>query len=334
MNNSTLSTVAPGAKVYVTSAYPDPEPISAFRAFAAQDRVQKHTVVSSPDEADIILFIENSRYHADYFFSALKNHPLVKKYPAKVFMYNPHDKPWYILPGMYMCMPKNRFAPARMAAGPYVETINPYITCDFSNEPQFLFSFYGATTSSPVRHEVAKLTHPRGNVLISNVAMYVNDRPKDLQLRYANLLTNSKFVLCPKGFGPSSIRLFETLRAGRVPVIISDELVCPAGADWTKFAVFVPESRVSEIPQILEKEELHWQEKAKLARQVWEESFAPDTLFNYFVDSILALDVRKKFGLEVAVRHSLVFMRYGLSKTVVRKVKELAQPLLASAKKN
>ena len=316
------------AKVYITSAYDDSDPVSTFLEFARLDRVKTHTLTDNPVEADVILFIENSRYHADYFFSALTNHLLVKKYPTKVFMYNPHDRPWYILPGLYMCMPKKRFAAERMAAGPYIEIINPYITCDFSQEPEYLFSFYGATTSSPIRQQVAKLQHPRGNIIISNVVMYVDDRPKDLQLRYAKLLTNSKFVLCPKGAGPSSIRLFETLRAGRVPVIISDEFVCPAGVDWTKFAVFVPESRVSEIPQILEQEEAYWEAKSAAARQVWKENFAPDTIFNYFVNAILALDASKQIPFSITARHSLVMMRYRLSKTVVRRVKNL----LASAK--
>lgn len=317
------------AKVYVTSAYADSDPVSTFLEFARLDRVKVHTLTANPAEADVILFIENSRYHADPFFGALKNHPLVKKYPGKVFMYNPHDRPWYILPGLYMCMPQKRFVVGCMAAGPYIEIINPYITCDFANEPKYLFSFYGATTSAPVRQQVAKLQHPRGNIIISNRDMYVADRPKNLQLHYAELLTDSKFVLCPRGAGPSSIRLFETLRAGRVPVIISDELVCPAGVDWTKFAVFVPESRVSEIPRILEQEELHWAVKAKAARQVWEENFAPDTLFNYFVDSILKLDASKEIPFPLTLRHTFVLMRYQFSKTVVRRVKEL----LASTKK-
>ena len=35
------------------------------------------------------------------------------------------------------------------------------------------------------------------------------------------MLRQSKFVICPRGVGTSSIRLFECLRAGRVPIIVA-----------------------------------------------------------------------------------------------------------------
>jgi len=56
--------------------------------------------------------------------------------------------------------------------------------------------------------------------------MKAKAREKELQSykqNYARLIANSKFVLCPQGVGPSSLRLFETLLMGRAPVIISDE---------------------------------------------------------------------------------------------------------------
>ena len=332
MNAIATQPLLRAVKVFVTSAYADPEPVGTFLKFAHQDRVKVHTLVTDPAEADIILFIEHSHYVADYFYSQLRNHPLVKKYPGKAYMYNPHDRPWYVLPGLYMCMPKQRFSSAHMAAGAYIEVINPYVTCSFEQEPELLFSFYGATTS-PARFKVAKLTHPRGKIIISNVLMYVDNRPEDLQTYYADLLTNSKFVLCPQGAGPSSIRLFEVMKAGRVPVIISDNLVYPKGPAWDKFAVIVPESRIADIPAILEQQEPQWPEKARLARQAWEEFFAPDTLFNYYVDSILALNADSTIPVRVGVSHSFVYLYYVFRKTVVRRIKLLANPLREINKK-
>jgi Exostosin family len=40
--------------------------------------------------------------------------------------------------------------------------------------------------------------------------------------RYITVLQQSAFILCPIGKGPSSMRIFEAMRAGRAPVIISD----------------------------------------------------------------------------------------------------------------
>lgn len=44
---------------------------------------------------------------------------------------------------------------------------------------------------------------------------------------YTRLLFLSRFSLCPSGSGPNSIRLWESLAAGAIPVILSDRLELP-----------------------------------------------------------------------------------------------------------
>ncbi|HEY5919928.1 MAG TPA: exostosin family protein [Chryseolinea sp.] len=277
-------------RVFITSAYSDPEPISTFLASTKMDKFRKHEQTEVVEEADIILFVENSRYAYDYFFGRLRNHPLVKRYPDKVFMYNPHDSPWFILRGMYPCVPRQRFDDKLMAASPYVEVNNQHIVCDNSSIPKFLYSFYGGPTSA-TRKEIYKMKeHPRGKVIRSPAHIFYNaEKPLTPQLQYAALITDSKFVLCPKGGGPASIRLFEVMKAGRVPVIISDNFVFPVGPDWNKCSIYVSENQIHEIPRLLEKEEANWLEKSRLARKYWEDFFAPDSIFNYFIDTILEL---------------------------------------------
>ena len=41
------------------------------------------------------------------------------------------------------------------------------------------------------------------------------------QSEYFRIMHNSMFVLCPRGVAPSSYRIFEAMKAGRVPVIIA-----------------------------------------------------------------------------------------------------------------
>ncbi len=314
-------------KVFITSAYDDPKPIVFFREYARLDRFKNHITVDGADEADIIFFIENSRYTSDYFFSKLKRHPLVKKYPEKVFMYNPHDMPWFVLRGLYTCMPKQRFDSKYIAASPYVEVINTYVECDFTISPKYLYSFFGAP-SSAARRKIFDMTHhSRGIVMDSPANIFFSDnmyKPKTPQLQYAALLTNSKFVLAPQGIGPSSIRLFEIMKAGRVPVIISDNFTYPKGPDWDRISITLPEDHVQNIPQLLEKEEHTWLEKARLARKAWEDYFAPDSVFNYFVNTALELkknDVRLTF--EFMYRQTIADGKYRFRKLIIQNVKVL-----------
>ena len=45
--------------------------------------------------------------------------------------------------------------------------------------------------------------------------------------KFENLIKSSFFFLCPKGYGPASFRLYESIELGTVPVYISDDFVLP-----------------------------------------------------------------------------------------------------------
>jgi len=72
---------------------------------------------------------------------------------------------------------------------------------------------------------------------------------------YAATLQNSCFALCPSGSGPNSIRLWEALGYGAIPVILSDQLQLPGPPQlWQAAALFVPEMQaaVAALPGQLE----------------------------------------------------------------------------------
>jgi hypothetical protein len=300
------STVMP-ASVFVTSAYSDPQPIEDFLRTVKKCPLIRYKLVENPASADIILFVENSHYHADRYFKRLKNHPLVQQYPNKVFMYNPHDTPWMVLPGLYPSMPKNRFDKRVMATSAFIEIHNTYIQCDFSRTPRLLYSFRGMPYTR-ARKKVLQLKHPRGESMAFAANIYGHGSAiKEPQVQYAELLLDSKFVLCPKGIGTSTSRIYEVMEAGRVPVIIADQWVPPSGLNWNEFAVFVSENDVKNIPQILEGIEPDWEKMARRAREVWEYNFAPGVIFNYMIENILSLENLSTYSMEMP----LAFAHYG-----------------------
>lgn len=79
---------------------------------------------------------------------------------------------------------------------------------------------------------------------------------KTHEQEYRNLLEKSIFSLCPSGSGPNSIRLWETLGAGGIPVILSDQLrLVGCSEDWQAACVFCPESEdeVMALPDKLDR---------------------------------------------------------------------------------
>ena len=74
-----------------------------------------------------------------------------------------------------------------------------------------------------------------------------------LKSSYVELTNRSIFSLCPRGTGVGTIRLFEVMSMGSIPVIISDDYVCPMSnkLNWDEFSIRVPESDIHKIEGIL-----------------------------------------------------------------------------------
>ena len=96
-------------------------------------------------------------------------------------------------------------------------------------------------------------------VQISAQKLSQSTRERESAREYNELLSSSKFSLCPSGAGPNSIRLWEALGAGSVPVILADsyelprltKLYAPPRAIWSDAVIIHPESQVNSLDQRL-----------------------------------------------------------------------------------
>lgn len=302
-------------KVFATTAI-DATQVSThlplFRRLAAQDRFGVHTLVDDAQSADLVLFLDGHQHWRDLTLSDITQHPLVRQDRDRAFLYNEMDQPWCAMPGLYVAMPRRSFDWERQRPCSYLSLVNNLDTApgDAPIEPDLLFSYMGRL-GHPTREAIVQLSDPRG--LIEDTSRFsffgaTTDEVARQKRRYAEVVRRSKFVLCPVGSGASSFRLFETLLAGRVPVILSDEWVAPMGPNWDECALRVPERNVRDLPAIIAEHEPRFPAMSVAAHQAWEDWFAADTLFHRMIDG--CKDLMERRSVSEKARRRRVDLRY------------------------
>lgn len=280
----------------------------AFRLRESQqvDRFGVHTLTDDPAAADLILFVRPLTEGG--IFSRLLGHPLVRQYRRKCYLYDANDRIVPLLPGIYPSVEQRWYDRGRTRSGAYlVAEENPALDEDHgADERRYLYSFVGTYRSAAIRSELGRLEHPRGycrDTYDEGDRIWRHGSAEEKQgfrRRYLEVTWASHLVLCPHGFGVSSIRLFETMRAGRAPVILADEWVAPEGPCWDRFSIRVPEKDWAGIPALLGEREADAAVMGRLARQQWEEWYAPPVLFHRMVEDCLSLAQTRRLPEPVA----------------------------------
>jgi hypothetical protein len=308
------------ARVLLLSAAPelgDPYNRGAFHKLfesAQVDLFKKHSLTEDPSTADVILFCE--LYGVGAYFQGVRKHPFVTRFREKCFLFCSNDFVIPFLPGIYASIEK-RWSSERTRSGFYLGVSeNEFVGFTPSrHDLKYLYSFLGTVDTAPLRQRLRTLSHPRSffqdtsadyrDVLSGKLDA---DEMRGYWRRYAEISKASKFILCPRGMGASSVRLFDTMRMGRVPVILSDQWIEPQGPCWSKFSLRLPEPDVALIPSLLERFEPKAVEMGLLARAQWEEWFSERVRFHRVVE--WCLDIKKHRRVPEAIARFNPFIQY------------------------
>lgn len=102
-------------------------------------------------------------------------------------------------------------------------------------------------------------------------------------------MVESDYVLCTRGMGNFSYRLYESLSCGRIPILIDTDCVLPYDhlIDWKQYCVWVDEKDLSNLAKKVA--EFHeslsvrdFQNLQKACRQLWEDWISPQGFFANF----------------------------------------------------
>jgi hypothetical protein len=246
-------------------------------------------VTDDPSEATHIVFLESGKRRLRFWQgNHLKYHPLVRKFSEKCFIWCSEDAPLTYLPGLYVSMPKNFFDPRVHRSFRYLTLNTERRPVPPARERDLLYCFVGAPTSK-VRRKILSMQHPP-DCLVEETLNYNHSQwaADDDVSPYAEILARSRFTLCPPGSGASSYRLFEAMRAGSIPVVISDQLVLADGPDWPQCSVRLPEAEVGNLESAL-RAIRNPQAMGEVARQAFVDYFAADRMLGHLARELRLL---------------------------------------------
>jgi hypothetical protein len=264
---------------------------------------RSHHLVKDARDTDLILVCDIA---GPDWFAELRKNPEIRRNPAKSFAISDSDRPMPLLHGIYTSAHKRLKCQSRYRSAAYnlySENQRNQFVESFPGRAEklpkkYLFSFTGRD-SAEIRNALFRLP-PNPEVFVVNTTAKFNlfghslASQADWEQKYFEVLSKSKFAVCPRGVGAASVRLFEAMRMGVAPIILSDDWIFPKGPDWSEFALIVPEKDVDGLYQIAKEHEDRALEMGRKARRAYETHFADEVYFNYLVDQMVDIQRTQK----------------------------------------
>jgi|GEM_PF-2224771 len=276
----------------------DEPPLPIF----AGETPPEFTAVVTPATADFIVLpfelglLVNAvgiRLTAQY----LRTLPFFGAYAAKHVYFLRHDDSRPLgVPGVVLRVGANRFYrdPLTVALPYHTEDFGAVADADFAALP-YDTAFVGYVGLTDLRRTMADSVRAESTLTAKIVLremffghVKTHQSPEaqaQYRAEYRQSLAETRTVLCPRGEGEGSIRFFEAMSAGRVPVLLADEHELPFAdqIDYDAFTLRIPQSDAARTGEIL----AAWltahppealQQMGALARRAWVEHIDPRKL--------------------------------------------------------
>lgn len=138
-------------------------------------------------------------------------------------------------------------SPVKIEPLPF-QVVEPVIP---SEHKDLICSFIGDPKAHPTRQVLTELANIEYVVIIlrSNDFYHISEKQQqEWRREYNDTLARSRYSLCPRGVGAGSVRFWESLQAGAIPIVISDDGLLPEGFDWAKCTIKIDEQEFIQNP--------------------------------------------------------------------------------------
>tara|TARA_Y100000389_G_C17453032_1_gene516123 strand:+ start:221 stop:1048 length:828 start_codon:yes stop_codon:yes gene_type:complete len=169
------------------------------------------------------------------------------------------------------------------------------VVCEITDKPKI--SFCGSKNSHPCRSPLFNILENSEDILCNfnyiNVSCHgaVDPEIEQKTFNFNENMKSSEFVFCPRGNGNFSIRFYEALLSGRIPVVIKSDNELPFNRyiDWNKLCV------ISENKDTLVKDIINFHKNNDLIKI---QKKCKETFQEYFIENfdILLLSEMQHIG--------------------------------------
>jgi hypothetical protein len=268
---------------------------SCITAFLEHNANNDVSWVHEPSAADIIILFEEWDSRFWHYSDILNEDPFFRAHWNRIFTINCDDLGRGFLPGCYTSLTKANFDPRLHRGCAYPYSYNEFVMMSSERKKRnakWLFSFRGTDVSHSIRRKLFRRfsMHPQAKMVRTGTRFHAHSANEKQE--YVEDILSSKFVLCPRGWSPSTYRLFEVMELGCCPVIISDDWVPIQGVAWQQCSIRIKEAEVSHCADILTEQEPNAGRLGRAAREVWESHFAEPKKFRAMLRFILELQAR------------------------------------------
>ena len=160
--------------------------------------------------------------------------------------------------------------------------INASATIKEFSQRKYICSFMGSFETHPCRSSSCHTISQRSDCFVKDTGgwhFYSRDEHKEVE--YKSVLSDSCISLCPRGTGPSTIRFWESIATGCIPLVICDDIIFPLSniVDWRKHLIVIPtwhSPLVENIVENISKDKLA--RKSKEIKKIYEKYFSNNNL--------------------------------------------------------
>jgi len=145
-------------------------------------------------------------------------------------------------------------------------------------------SFVGSLTH-PIRHMMCQALQGKQGTFISASEWSSAVEAQKIDL-FKQATQRSIFSLCPRGYGATSYRLYESMQLGAIPVYLSDRHLLPWSdtLDWNEFCIVIRPEQFHDILNLtFGASGSEVRKKQEILSKVWDENFSIESTSHHIL---------------------------------------------------